>query len=146
MATAMNGLSEFLQASTIHGLSYIGSSKVTFLRIFWTSVVAFGFATAAYLILGSISSWEESPIISTTQTKPISNANFPEITVCPPAGTNTALNYDIFNTVNKTLDEELRSNLLSNIEHFVIEEYYNLFTYNMNAYTDIEIIKDFYAT
>ena len=48
----MRGVKEFLQSSTIHGLSYIAATdKLT--RFFWMFVVLSGFSGAAWIIWGS---------------------------------------------------------------------------------------------
>ena len=43
---------------------------------------------------------------------PIAKLPFPKVTVCPPKGTNTALNYDIFKA-NETFTEEEKEKLLN---------------------------------
>ena len=49
---SMRGVKEFLQSSTIHGLSYIAATdKLT--RFFWMFVVLSGFSGAAWIIWGS---------------------------------------------------------------------------------------------
>ena len=53
-------------------------------RLFWVLVVVTGFSWAAVMIRGSIRSWQETPIATIIQTKPIAGAPFPTVTVCPP--------------------------------------------------------------
>ena len=97
MDVVYDGLKSFFETSTVHGLYYIGSVKSNLARVFWIIIVAIGFTIGFVLINDSFTAWEESPFLSTAQTRPISNARFPNITVCPPSGTNTVLNYDIAN-------------------------------------------------
>ena len=85
----------FLETSTIHGLQYISTESLKVSRLLWTTFVIFGFSIAIYLISDSINSWEESPVSTSLDTNPISQVKFPEVTVCPPRGSNTALNYYI---------------------------------------------------
>ena len=40
------------------------------------------------------------------ETFPISEVPFPEVIVCPPLGSNTALNYDLMTAENITIDYE----------------------------------------
>ena len=69
----------------------------------------FGFVSAGYLIYNSFHDWAESPTITSVETFPISEVPFPEVTVCPPLGSNTALNYDLMTAVNITIDVETRN-------------------------------------
>ena len=48
--TRMEVLREFLEASTIHGLSYISSTR-TLSRVFWTSFVISGLSLAGFSLL-----------------------------------------------------------------------------------------------
>ena len=49
----MKNMWEFLETSTIHGLSRIASSKML-LRLFWSLIVLLGFTTAGYLITNAL--------------------------------------------------------------------------------------------
>ena len=42
----------------------------------------------------------------------MSKVPFPEVTVCPPPGSNTALNHDLMTAGNITIDNETRTYLL----------------------------------
>ena len=109
---------EFLETSTIHGLSYIASNK-KIIKLFWTLTVASGFCSAAILIFQSFQAWEESPITTTIETIPISKIKFPKVSVCPPANTVTNLNYDLMMADNMTLDNNTRKDLIKIVlEHF----------------------------
>ena len=90
----MEGIRSFLESSTVHGLSYISSTR-KYARFFWIVVVLAGFSTAGYLIYQSFQSWADSPVKTTVETLPISEITFPKITVCPPRNTFTDLNYDL---------------------------------------------------
>ena len=63
-------------------------------------VVLAGFSIASVLIYQAFRSWEESPVKTTVESRPIEEINFPKITVCPPKNTFTNLNYDL-----ATIDE-----------------------------------------
>ena len=138
----MEELQTYLESSTIHGLSYIGSSKSKLSQIFWICVVFCGFLIAGILIHNSFSSWEESPFISTSTTLPISSASFPIVTVCPPRGTNTVLNPDM--DALKNISITSRSELIESLHLFANLEYHEDFIKHVNFFTSIEHIIAFY--
>ena len=104
----MERVRTFLESSTIHGLTYISTTR-KYARVFWILVVITGFAVASLLIKESFDSWSESPIKTTIETLPITQIKFPKVTVCPPKNTFTDLNYDLMNT--ETLTEEMRDEM-----------------------------------
>ena len=112
----MEGVRTFLETSTIHGLSYISTTK-RLERLAWILIVIGGFTGAGVIIYQSFQSWDESPITTTIESLPIADINFPKITVCPPKNTYTALNYDLMMNVNLTLDNEIRDEL----ENYALE-------------------------
>ena len=80
----MEGVKEFLESSTIHGLTYISTSRNSLIRILWIVVVISGFITAGMFINNAFMDWEKSPIETSIETFPISEVHFPKIVVCPP--------------------------------------------------------------
>ena len=72
----MEILREFLESSTIHGVSYISSAKVDFenhclflflyqekaAKVLWFVVVSLGFLGAGFLIGNSYNEWQKNPI------------------------------------------------------------------------------------
>ena len=74
-------------------------------------MVLCGFLGAIYLINDSYSDWQESPIATSISTHPIAELDFPTVTVCPPRGSHTALNYDLIKAGNQSLTQEDRENL-----------------------------------
>ena len=106
----MGGFKDFLESSTIHGLGYISTTK-NLVKIFWIGVVISGFTVALFLISNSFSSWAESPISTSIESFPISEAPFPKVSVCPPEDTNTVLNYDLVRVENVTLNNSIRLEL-----------------------------------
>ena len=103
-------IKSFLESSTIHGLTYISTTKHA-VKLFWIATVIAGFTAASFLILRSFKDWNESPIKTTIETLPIADITFPKLTVCPPKNTFTDLNYDIIMTENMTLKENQRNEL-----------------------------------
>ena len=55
--------------------------------------------------------WKDSPIGTTITTRHISHLDFPNVTVCPPKNSHTALNYDLMKANNQSLTEEDREDL-----------------------------------
>ena len=90
----MDHVKEFLEISTIHGLSFISGTR-RWSRFFWILVVIGGFSGAGYIIYTSIYNWGQSPITTTIETLPISELTLPNVTVCPPKNSLLNLNYDI---------------------------------------------------
>ena len=147
----MKVIAEFFEASTIHGLSYIASSR-SFVKPLWITIVVACFTFAGILIHQSFQSWEESPIKTTVQTLPISEISFPKVTVCPPKNTFTNLNYDLLMAENLTFEDETRIKLIEKAletldYHFVQEtktnftqvEQKSIFFNWYNGYTKIEM-------
>ena len=115
-------MKEFLETSTIHGLAYISSAPSKVSKLFWFSVGVFGFSLAIYLINDSYVDWQASPIATSISTHPISELEFPTVTVCPPENSNTALNYDLVRAKNITLNERDREGLVNATTQFLIDQ------------------------
>merc|ERR1712241_550164 len=107
---AMEYVITFLQSSTIHGLPFIGTTS-RYVRLFWILVVTLGFIMSGYIIHQSFQAWNESPIKTTIETRPITEITFPKITVCPPKNTLTDLNYHLMMAENMTLQNATRNEL-----------------------------------
>ena len=74
----MEHVKEFLDNSTIHGLSFISSTR-RFSRLFWILIVIGGFSGAGYIIYTSFYNWGQSPITTTIETLPISELTLPNV-------------------------------------------------------------------
>ena len=120
----MKGFKEFLESSTIHGLVYISITK-RIVRLLWICVVIGGFVAAGYMISESFSSWSISPISTTIDTRPITDLNFPTVTVCPPRNSFTSLNPDLVRARDIKFDEEKRKKLSDFVSDFVFQTNYN---------------------
>ena len=101
----------FLETSTIHGLLHITRTNRGIIRLFWLSVVFIGFSGAGIMIHKSLKAWDESPVKTTIETRPITELTFPKITVCPPKNTFTDLNYHLLMSENMTIDNNTRKEL-----------------------------------
>ena len=117
----MDTLKEFLDSSSIAGLTQVANNK-GLVRLFWTIVVILGFAVSGLLIQMSFMSWAESPVRTTIETVPIKELTFPKVTVCPPKNTYTNLNYDLMRAKNMTIGKETREEL-SNFAMTVLQDY-----------------------
>ena len=93
MKMAANVISAFLESSTIHGLLQISRAKSGTTKVAWVTIVVACFGLAIHMITSSYKGWQESPVSTTITTHPITELEFPTVTVCPPRGSNTALNH-----------------------------------------------------
>ena len=66
---------------------------------------------AGYLIHKSYSAWQGSPVATSITTHPIAELDMPTVTVCPPKGSKTALNYDLMKADNNSLTDQQRVDL-----------------------------------
>ena len=80
-------------------------------KILWLGVVCLGFTGAGILIGKSYMEWQEKPIATTITTYPIDDLQFPQVTICPPKDSNTALYHDLVKAGNRTLSDEIRKTL-----------------------------------
>ena len=111
MATA--AIREFLESSTIHGLVHISTAKSRAARVAWVVIVVASFAFAISMITNAYLEWHESPVSTTITTHPITELEFPTVTVCPPRGSNTAVNHLLEKVKDVNFTEEERQQLLS---------------------------------
>ena len=108
----MEGLKEFLESSTIHGLVYISTTR-RLVRLLWIGVVIGGFIGAGVLIHESFSSWATSPVSTTIEILPISDLDFPNVTVCPARNSFTSLLPVLVMARNVTLNNEQKKELIN---------------------------------
>ena len=123
-SSAMDGIRTYLESTTVHGLTYISTTR-KYARLFWILTVISGFLGAGYLIKESFDGWDESPVKTTIETLPISEITFPKVTVCPPKNTFTDLNYDLMMTENRTLTEEIRDEMFKYALEVINEDGYS---------------------
>ena len=107
---------EFLETSSIAGISRIGFGS-KFSRFIWFLIVSAGFGFAAYFIQEQFQAWQDSPFKTVIETFPISEIEFPKVTVCPPKNTFTNLNYDLENFENVTITNKTKNDVL---EYFMM--------------------------
>ena len=71
----MDYFKEFLESSTIHGLSNISTSKNYITKVSWILITIGGFITAGFIIEKSVDDWRKHPVATTEETLPISKAD-----------------------------------------------------------------------
>ena len=81
------------------------------IKFAWGCIVFLGFLGATFLIYQSYSDFKNSPVVTSVKTQPIDDLDFPTVTVCPPLGSNTALNFDLMRADKNSLTQEMRKNL-----------------------------------
>ena len=120
----MDVVREFLESSTIHGLVYISTSKSRLLRLLWFAIVVTAFSVALKLISNSYIDWSKDPVSTSVSSHPIEKLVFPNVTVCPPKGFNTALNYDLMKTKNISLSSTTRKELVDEAKNALLNDSY----------------------
>ena len=83
-------------------------------------IVSLGFIGAGCLIGSSYKKWQESPIATSTTTHRVEELDLPVVTVCPPKGSYTALNYDLLKAENQSLSEKDRKVLQKNLHDDIL--------------------------
>ena len=127
----MEIVKSFLESSTIHGLSYISTGR-KYARLLWIIVVIAGFTGAGFMIYQSFQSWNESPVKTTIENRPIMEAPYPKLTVCPPKNTYTDLNFDLMMAENMTLDNHTRHNLTAYAIELLFDELHDSIMADLN--------------
>ena len=131
----MKEIRQFLELSTIHGLSHISSSS-KYGRLFWIFVVFAGFSGAGYIIYQSFYSWNQSPITTTIETKPISKITFPNVTVCPPKNSILNLNPNFIKSEHTFLNPETRKEMFKFAINAIQQSFYNEMMKNLSKVND----------
>ena len=108
----------FLESSSIHGLSYIASTRKV-ARIGWFLIIFVSFSCAENFIFASFQSWSKNPVTTTIETLPLSDIRLPKITICPPRNTFTDLNYDMKQNENITFSKETREEMIKTADDII---------------------------
>ena len=82
------------------------SSQTKSAKTLWFLVVCLGFIGAGILIGKSYKEWQDKPIATSITTHPIDDLDFPNVTICPPKNSNTALYHDLVKAGNGYLSGE----------------------------------------
>ena len=108
------------------------------MRLAWALVVFCGFSAALYLIYESFDNWSQNPVTTTIETLPISEITFPKVTVCPPRGTYTNLNYDIMKLKQKKLKPKTRDYLFNFAIDIIQKEFHDELLKNMSLVNEFK--------
>ena len=122
----MEDLKEFLESTTIHGLTYIATAKSIFSKFFWIIIMVLSFVTSIILIESLFSSWSANPVSTTVETKSISKSPFPRVSVCPPANSMTSMNWDLKKAENLNLTEGFKQHLANISAELIEDEAFNV--------------------
>ena len=140
----MEVFNEFLESSTIHGLVYISTSKKRLLRVLWIAIIVTAFSVALKLIFNSFIDWSRDPVSTSVSTHPVEKLTFPNVTVCPPKGFNTALNYDLMKTKNISLSRSNREELVDVAKNALLNDSYVNFNDLMVAVANPQNLRQMY--
>ena len=140
----MESIRTFLESSTIHGLTYISTTR-NYVRLFWVLVVVSGFTGAGVIIYQSFQSWEESPVKTTLETRPITQMVYPKVTVCPPKHTYTILNYYLGLTENMTIDNSTRKELAEYALEVIQDQVYEEVMSNISLINEENRYQNWYS-
>ena len=138
----MKLLEEFLSISTIHGAAQISQANSYLFKSAWTAIVTLCFGFAVFLIISSYTDWNKSPVSSVTTTRPISDLQFPDVTVCPPKGSNTVLNQVLDQVTDEKLTPGLREHFRDTAMEIFIEKPSRMFATDMVHLMDIHSLKN----
>ena len=132
----MDIFKEFLESSTVHGLVYLSTSKTLIQRGLWGLIIAIAFSIALKLISNSYIEWNNNPVSTSVSTHPIQDLDFPNVTICPPKGYDTALNYDLVQTGKLVLTENDRKGTILAAKNAFLIDSHKDFTNLMLAVTN----------
>ena len=102
-------------------------------KVLWILAVCIGFIVAGILIGESYKEWQENPIATSITTHPIDDLDFPNVTICPPSGSNTALYHDLVAAGNRTLSDETRIILKGAAYKIFMEQTHKEYVKNMSV-------------
>ena len=108
-------------------------------------VVILGFVGAFYLINSSYCDWQASPVATSISTHPIADLDFPTVTVCPPKGSHTTLNYDLMKANDTSLTKEDRDNLKNETDKIFLESSHQKYIRTMVAVANQENMKQIFG-
>ena len=109
-------------------------------KLFWLLTVFLGFLAAGYFINDAYHNSLINPVATSISTHPVEDLQFPMVTICPPKGANTALNYDLMKADNNSMTEKKRYQLMQNVIEIFIEQTHEDFVKNLMAVSDIKQI------
>ena len=113
----------YIQNASISGLNHIRESTTKLANLFWITIVLMGFLISIVMIHESFIEWSNNPVLTTVETRPISEIKLPKVTVCPPKNTFTDLNYDLMKVAEKvTLTDDKRKEIFYELVEIIEED------------------------
>ena len=113
----------YIQNASISGLNHIRESTTKLAKLFWITIVLMGFLISIVMIHESFIEWSNNPVLTTVETRPISEIKLPKVTVCPPKNTFTDLNYDLIKVAEKvTLTDDKRKEIFYELVEIIEED------------------------
>ena len=109
---AKKGIEEYTNESTVHGLKYVFDRKIgLFDRLLWLVIVLCSMFMAIWMIGSSYSSWQQKMVITTLKTtaKPITDLDFPTVTICADGQHMGMVEKVVYNHFNKWKKEKYKS-------------------------------------
>ena len=76
-------LKTFSTTSTLHGISFVGTSASVLTKLLWLAIVILGLVLSIIGIDQCFKGWEANPVITAVWQVPIESTPFPSITICP---------------------------------------------------------------
>ena len=110
----------------------------------WFLVFLLSLSISAFFINLSATDWAENPVSTDIETLPISDIRLPGITVCPPKGSHTALNYDLVKAENITLSKEDREEMFNVALDLLIEEDLETVIDNLESFVEEDRPRNWY--
>ena len=76
-------LKSFSTTSTLHGISFVGTSGSVLTKLIWLAIVITGLVLSIIGIDQCFKGWEQNPVITAVWQVPIESTPFPSVTICP---------------------------------------------------------------
>ena len=127
----MEEVAQFLESSSINGLYFISTTR-RWSRLFWIFIVLIGFSGAAIIINDLNYNWGQSPVVTVTETMPLRNVTFPNVTVCPPKSSVLNLNYDLIKSEKQNISQHARKELFQFVLEVIQKDFYEEIMTNLS--------------
>ena len=87
MSSFIDEISSFCNETSAHGFKYLhkGESSGPLTKLIWFILIILGFLLVGVIVYSLVLDWNDNPVITTIDTTefPITNIQFPTITICP---------------------------------------------------------------
>ena len=120
---------EYTSRSTIHGIGYIYDQKLGLLdRALWLVIVTSCMSTAMWMINSSYNTWQNNQVITPlkTRTKPVSELEFPAVTICADGQHMGLVEKVLYNNFIKWKEQNDNSNTLEDDLSTFMKEIYQI--------------------